>query len=211
MSLREWMESVQSSLLIATTNLGKLREVRDMLAGIPVELKSLTEFPQVPLAIEDGQTFLENACQKALHYARHTGLLTLADDSGLEVVALGGAPGVHSARYAGTPSSDVANNAKLIAALANEPLLQRTARFRCAIAVAKSDEILASSEGAVEGLIVDQPRGQNGFGYDPHFFLPALNKTAAELDPQEKNRISHRGKALIAIMPRLTELRQFRQ
>jgi len=196
----------KATLLIATSNRGKLREVQALLADLPVRLASLAEFPEIAEPIEDGATFDENARKKALHYATLTGCLTMADDSGLEVDALAGAPGVYSARYAGKRGDDAANNAKLIAALSGVPLEQRSARFRCVIALAKKDKVVAVASGAIEGLIVDDPRGRNGFGYDPHFFVPRLGMTAAEMPPEQKNRISHRGLALAAIRPEIERI-----
>lgn len=194
------------TLLLATGNPGKLRELRALVAGTPLECVGLAEFPQVPVAEEPGATFAENACLKALHYAEHTGLWTLADDSGLEVDALDGAPGVLSARYAGTPSDDAANNRKLVAALAGVAPARRTARFRCAMALAEPGRVRAETTGAFEGVIIDAPRGTNGFGYDPHFFVPDLGRTAAELPSDLKNRRSHRGQALRAMLPQLVAL-----
>lgn len=195
-----------ATILIATKNRGKLREVQELLAGLPVILATLEQFPDLPDAIEDADTFKGNAERKAIHYACLTGLLTLADDSGLEVDALGGAPGVYSARYAGRQGDDAANNAKLIAQLAGVPAEQRTARFKCAIVLAGPEGILARASGTFEGLIVDEPRGANGFGYDPHFFVPELRMTVAQLPAEHKNQISHRGRALAAIRPYLSQL-----
>ena len=199
-------------LLIATGNAGKLREVRAVLerefaAGgrrIEIELLGLPDLPAPPPEPhEDGTTFAENARLKALYYARLTGLPTLADDSGLEVDALGGQPGVHSARYAGVSGPreavDRANNQKLISALRGIQDEKRTARFRCALAMAHDGRVLAESQGVIEGRIMDEPRGTGGFGYDPHFFVDALGCTTAELPSEEKNRFSHRGQALRAM------------
>ena len=194
-------------LLLATGNEGKLREMRQITAGQGWHIRGLREFADVPPAIEDADTFAGNARKKALHYAATTGLLTLADDSGLEVDCLGGEPGVHSARYAGEPKSDAANNRKLIAALEGVPPAERTARFRCAMALARGGEILAQTEGYVEGVIIDEPRGENGFGYDPHFFHPDLGKTMAELPSEQKNALSHRGMALRAMLPKIESLK----
>lgn len=193
-------------ILIATHNRGKLREIRRLTAGHDWEFISLTDLPALPEAFEDGRSFAENARKKALHYARHSGLPTLADDSGLEVDALGGAPGVHSARFAGARRDDDANNRKLLAQLAGLPPQQRTARFRCAMALAHGDEILAETEGCVEGRILPEPRGRGGFGYDPLFLLPKLGRTMAELDPDEKNHLSHRGQALRKMLAELQRL-----
>lgn len=195
-----------ATILIATKNRGKLREVQNILAGLPVVWATLDQFLDLPDAVEDADTFAGNAERKAMHYARSTGLWTLADDSGLEVDALGGAPGVYSARYAGRQGDDAANNAKLIAQLAGVPAQQRTARFRCAIALAGPAGILATACGSFEGQIVDVPQGTNGFGYDPHFFVPELGMTAAQLSREQKNRISHRAQALSAIRPYINRL-----
>ncbi len=192
---------VRPTLLIATTNAGKLREVRGILGEMAATYATLSDHSGLPEAVEDQDTFEGNAQAKALHYSRLTGGLTLADDSGLMVDALGGEPGVWSARYAGPCTDDTANNAKLIANLADVPVERRTARFCCAIALATPEGVLATAEGTIEGRIVDEARGSNGFGYDPHFFIPEEGQTAAELSPERKNRISHRGRALRAIRP----------
>lgn len=192
-------------ILIATTNAGKLREIRQIAAGIPVEWRSLTDYPDLPIAEEDQPTFDGNAAKKALHYADLTGLWALADDSGLEVDALGGAPGVHSARFAGD-AGDAANNRKLIAALRGVPAEKRTACFVCCVALAGEGRILLTARGAVEGRIIDEARGANGFGYDPHFLWPARGVTTAELPAEEKNRISHRGQALRTLLEQLPAL-----
>jgi len=195
------MNHAERVIVVATANAGKLREVRQVLRALPVRLLSLANFPAVDAPVEDGDTFEANAAIKALYYARHTGQVTLADDSGLEVDALGGAPGIHSARFAGPRRDDRANNALLIRRLAGVPPQQRTARFRCAVAVATSDRVLGVVSGAVEGRIIDDPRGHNGFGYDPHFFVPEFGLTTAEMPPDQKNAISHRGRALRAAIP----------
>lgn len=177
-----------------------------MLGELPVEVVTLEGFPNLSVPIEDQETFEANARLKALHYAGLTDCLTLADDSGLEVDALGGAPGVHSARYAGPQCDDAANNAKLVAALSGIESQRRTARFRCAMALARGDQILAGADGKIDGVIVDQPRGSNGFGYDPHFYVPDQGMTAAEMPVELKNRISHRGRALRAIRPAIERI-----
>lgn len=191
------------TVLLATRNAGKLREIERLLPAATIEWRTLAEFPGVPDAPEHGETFAENARDKALYYAAATGLLTLADDSGLAVDALGGAPGVQSARYGGVPRSDARNNLKLIEALRDVAEPDRTARFHCAIALAERGRVLAESRGAVEGVITDEPRGENGFGYDPHFLIPQMRKTMAQLPADEKGVLSHRGVALRAILPEL--------
>ena len=191
-------------LVVATANAGKLREFRALLTGLPFELTSLGELA-LPSPEETGSSFLENAMLKARHAARLSGLAAIADDSGLEVDALQGAPGVFSARYAGPGADDAANNAKLVRALAGTPPQQRTARYRCVLVRVREplDPEPLVAEGSWEGLIVATPRGEGGFGYDPHFYLPDLGRTAAELPPAEKNRLGHRGQALRLLRERL--------
>ena len=193
-------------LLVATHNRGKVREYAQLLKDLPVHLTFLDEVGITQEVPETGSTFEENAVLKARAYARESGLLTLADDSGLEVDALGGAPGVHSARYAGPNATDADRIHKLLKALAGVPPEQRNARFRCVIAVATPEGEVITAEGIVEGRITDVPRGTYGFGYDPVFYLPELGKTMAELPPEEKNRLSHRARAAQAIKPHLRAL-----
>lgn len=199
-------------ILIATGNPGKAREMREILtpADSPlagkVRWRYLTEFPDWPEAIEDGATFEANARLKATHYAKLSGLWTLADDSGLEVDALGGQPGVRSARFASETRDDAANNALLLEKLAGLPDERRTARFRCAAVISDGRTILASAEGTVEGRIIDRPRGRNGFGYDPLFLIPTLGRTSAELTAEHKHAISHRGQALARLSEQLRVL-----
>ena len=193
-------------VLAATRNPGKLREIREIVAGTPLVWHSLDEYPEVPEVEESGATFAENARLKALQYAQATGLCTLADDSGLEVDALGGAPGVHSARYAGQPCDYAANNRKLVRALVDVPPERRGARFRCAMALARGGAVVLETEGVMAGRIIAEPRGANGFGYDPHFLLPDLGRTAAELTPAEKHARSHRGEALRAMLREIEAL-----
>lgn len=180
-----------NALLIATHNAGKLAELRSLLGDIPYALISLADVGIRADVEETGATLEENAALKATAYARLAGLPALADDSGLEVDALNGAPGVHSARYAGIGATDADRIAKLLANLAaHQP--PWTARFRCVIAIALSDGSVETHDGACEGVIMPQPRGDNGFGYDPIFLLPQCGKTMAELSDAHKNRISHR-------------------
>lgn len=184
-------------LLIASKNKGKIREFEQMLQEWPVTFVSLDEWADLEEPEETGSTFVENACLKAAYYAQATGLLSLADDSGLAVDALNGAPGVLSARYAGEHGRDSANNRLVLSQMADVPEEKRTGRFLCALAVALPDgSIAATTEGACEGVILREARGTGGFGYDPLFWSPVLQKTLAEATPEEKNAISHRGNAL---------------
>jgi XTP/dITP diphosphohydrolase len=182
-------------LLIATTNRGKFREFRDLLQDLPLRLRSLVGVPGAPAVAEDGVTYTDNAVRKALAIACWSGCAALADDSGLEVDALGAAPGVHSARFAGVAQDDRANVAKLLVALSDIPAAARTARFRCVLAVAIPDGSSWTVEGVCEGRISEAPRGGGGFGYDPVFLYPLLGKTFAEIPAATKNRISHRARA----------------
>lgn len=186
-------------LVLATRNAGKVRELVSLLGPLGVEVASLADYPDLPEIPEEGDTFEANAVFKAREVARLTGETALADDSGLEVDALDGAPGVHSARFAGEPKDDAANNAKLLRLLEGVPPERRTARFRCVVALATPEGEVYTAEGSSEGVILDRPRGENGFGYDPLFYVPALGKTFAELDMEVKNRISHRGKAFAQV------------
>jgi XTP/dITP diphosphohydrolase len=193
-------------LVIASANTGKLREFRALLAGLPFEPVSQAALGVVPIP-ETGCTFSSNALLKARHAAAATGSAAIADDSGLEVDALGGAPGIYSARYAGENADDAANNAKLIAALAEVPAPERRARYRCALVFVEgpADPSPLTAEGVWEGAILEAPRGARGFGYDPYFWLAELGASAAELDPAEKNRRSHRAMALRSLREQLTE------
>jgi XTP/dITP diphosphohydrolase len=191
------MNALTPELLVATRNEGKLREVRSLLSDLPVDLLSLAEFPQTTEVEETGATFSENAALKACVYATQTGRLTLADDSGLEVDALFGAPGVFSARYAGEGATDAERNARLLAELARTSDIKRRARFVCSIAVADADaRILNISTGICEGHIAYEPRGANGFGYDPLFIPDGYAQTFGELSQEIKQHISHRARAL---------------
>jgi XTP/dITP diphosphohydrolase len=187
-------------LILATGNAGKLREFRQLLDGLPFEVFAYADFDVTP-PDETGETYLANALLKARHAAAAAGMAAIADDSGLEVDALGGAPGVHSARYAGLCADDAANNAKLLAALESVTPAERGARYRCVIAFVAGarDPQPLTAEGVWEGRIVDEPRGSGGFGYDRYFWLPDLGVTAAELAPEQKNHLSHRGAALRAL------------
>lgn len=183
-------------LVLATHNLGKVQELRELLSNTNFEVLSLAQYPNMTEVIEDGKTFRENAIKKAREVCSVLGEIALADDSGLEVDYLNGAPGVYSARFAGEGHNDTANNQKLLQLLDNVPNEQRTARFRCVVAVATPGGLVETFDGVCEGIIVTKERGGNGFGYDPLFEVPEYNKTFAELDEQVKNAISHRGRAL---------------
>lgn len=184
-------------LVLATRNLGKVRELSDMLSQqCSIEVLSMRDFPEAPDVVEDGETYQDNAKKKAVDIAKYVGVLALADDSGLEVDALGGAPGVHSARYAGSDASDADRIAKLLAATRNVPDDERTARFKCAVAVAEPNGRADVVMGVCDGKIIREPRGSQGFGYDPVFVPHGYDRTFAELGENVKNHISHRAKAL---------------
>ncbi len=183
-------------VVIATRNQGKVREFQAMFEQLGWEAVSLAQFENVPEVVEDGETFEANARKKAETIARHLNLPTVGDDSGLEVDALGGKPGVYSARYAGEQASDEDNWRKLLKELAEVPNEKRTARFRCVLAFARPGEETLVASGQCEGVILREPAGHNGFGYDPVFFLPERLCTMAQLDSSVKNQISHRAHAL---------------
>lgn len=194
-------------LLVATHNQGKLQNFADMLQDLAIEWRSLDDVGVMQDVEETGRTFRENSVLKAQIYAAETGLLTLADDSGLEVDALEGAPGVYTARYGGASITAVQRYQKLLNEIKTVPEPQRTARFRCVIVLAAPDgTILGESEGVCEGRIALEPAGDNGFGYDPVFYLPQFQQTMAQLPAAQKHQISHRGQAVQAIVPRLREL-----
>lgn len=182
-------------LLLATTNPHKVDEYRAILSDLPFTLLSLNDV-QLDMDVEEtGTTFRENAELKARAYAQASGLLSLADDSGLEIDALNGAPGVYSARFAGEDATYEERFDILLTQLRDVPVERRTARFRCVISLAEPSGYLRSVDGTIEGVIADAPRGKNGFGYDPIFLVPALGKTTAEITAEQKNKISHRGRA----------------
>jgi len=199
-------------ILVATTNPGKIAELRAML-DFDVEWLGLSDFSDIAEIKEDGSTFAENARKKAIGYAKVTGLWTIADDSGLVIDALGGAPGVKSARFSGEKTInndgtliDHRNIAKVLELLEDVPKEKRKARFICCLCLASPEQILIETEGTLKGLITDREIGNNGFGYDPIFFVPHLNKTVAQLTREEKNAISHRGNAIRKLKPLLIEL-----
>jgi len=183
-------------LVIATRNKGKIQEIDQLLQGTGVVPVGLDNWPTAPEVVEDAETFEGNACKKAQTIAAFTGEWTLADDSGLAVIALGGLPGVHSARFAGEDADDEDNNKKLIQLMAGIPEEERGAAFCCAMAICSPQGGCQTFYATVEGRILERPRGKGGFGYDPYFYFEEFKQTTAELSMEVKNRISHRGKAL---------------
>ena len=194
---------MSSDLVIASNNAGKLAEFSRLLGPLGYRVRAQSELG-ISEAEEPHPTFIENALAKARHASRASGLPALADDSGICVPALGGAPGVHSARYAGEPKSDAANNAKLVQALS--PHADKSAYYYCVLVYVRhaEDPQPVIAEGRWDGELIGQPRGEGGFGYDPHFLLPSLGKTAAELSAEQKNQLSHRGQALRALVAKLS-------
>ncbi len=185
-------------LLVATRNKGKLKEITALLDGIVKEVISISDFADLPETVEDGETFEDNALKKAREACKATGLPVLADDSGLTVDALGGSPGVYSARFAGEGANDASNNRKLLLELSGVPDNRRQAAFVCVMAFVQPDGSENTFTGRIGGRIISEPRGGGGFGYDPLLLVDGYDKTMAELDLDEKNRISHRGQALRA-------------
>lgn len=196
---------MEKRLLLATGNPKKQREMDELLQDFGWEVLTLKAFPDAPEVIEDGETFIANAIKKAVSASIHSGLPSLADDSGLEVDALGGKPGVYSARYArGEGSTDEENLQRVVDELAGVPEGQRTGRFVCAMAVAQGDTVLFETQRTVEGLLIDAPRGEGGFGYDPIFYYPPFEQTFAEVPAREKHAVSHRGQAMRDVVDFLT-------
>ena len=189
--------AVKTVIVLATRNAGKVREFQMMLEGYPVEIRGLGDFGPIPEAVEDGATFDDNAYKKALHTAKVLGLPAIADDSGLVVEALDGAPGVYSARYAGEKATDSGNIAKLLGEMKGK--MNRRAAFECVISIAVPSGPALTYEGRCEGEITEEPMGEGGFGYDPVFYYPPLGKTFAEISLEEKNKVSHRGRALAEV------------
>ena len=183
-------------LVIATTNPGKAQEIARILSDLGLEIRSLSDYPPMPEPEETGEGFVENAVIKALAAARHTGEIALADDSGLVIDALGGEPGIYSDRFAGEGATDEDRNAKVLELMQDVQDRERTARFAAAVAIAGPGGVIFTAEGSVSGYITREPRGKGGFGYDPIFRVKHLGKTMAELPPEKKDRISHRGRAL---------------
>jgi XTP/dITP diphosphohydrolase len=202
------LTSFMHRILIATSNPGKLRDFAGAAAAHGVEVAAVPNFSSLPPVVEDGDTFEANAGKKAESYSRHVpGEIVIADDSGLEVDALNGAPGVHSARYAadephqaGANTDDHANNARVLRELKGVAPERRSARFVCVLVAAREGDELAVFRGVAEGILLNAPRGTNGFGYDPLFYFPQIKKTFAELTPEEKSRFSHRGAAFSQLL-----------
>ncbi len=194
------------AVVLATRNRGKARELEALLAGLPARACALDDFPDIPDLAEPGDTFDANAVAKATTAADLTGCIAVADDSGIEIDALGGAPGVRSATFLGPAATDDDRNAWVLERLRGVPEGQRTARYRAVVAVATPDGTVRTFEGVCAGRIADAPRGRAGFGYDPIFFVPAYERTMAELPPEVKNQISHRARALAAARPYLEAL-----
>ncbi|NLM25892.1 MAG: XTP/dITP diphosphatase [Firmicutes bacterium] len=192
-------------LVIASRNKKKIEELKRLLADLPIVVRAVDEIADVPEVVEDEPTFKANAIKKAVEVAKATGLMALADDSGLEVEYLNGEPGVYSSRYAGIPRDDQRNNEKLLRKMQDVPWEKRDAWFKCVIALATPDGEVETCEGKCVGKIGYQPKGELGFGYDPIFVLPEYDKTLAEIDPDLKNEISHRAKALDQVKKVLAE------
>jgi XTP/dITP diphosphohydrolase len=195
-------------IVLATRNRGKLRELEALLAGLPVRIRTLDDYPEVPVLPETGRTFEANAVGKATTVARLTGQIALADDSGIEIDSLGGAPGVDSATFLGPAATDEDRNTWVLGKLRGMDEGLRAARYRAVVAVAEPGGVVRTFEGTCEGRIAVEPRGHYGFGYDPIFLVPAYGRTMAELPPDVKNRISHRAKALAAAREHLVRLVQ---
>ncbi len=193
------------TLYLASGNPGKVREFRLAAAARGITVDSVPNFSELPPCVEDGETFEENARKKALHYSRCTDGLVFSDDSGLCVDALGGAPGVHSARFSGPSATDADNNAKLLRELERAGGRDRSAHYVCIIALARQGKLLGTFEGRADGLILQAPRGEGGFGYDPYFFYPPFNKTFAEITAEEKFAVSHRGAAFRLLLDSLPD------
>lgn len=195
-----------ADLVLATRNPDKAREVAALLCGLPWRIRMLSDFPSAPEVVEDGETCEANAIKKAIEIAKATGCWAVADDTGLEVDALKGGPGVYAARYAGLNATYEENCRKLLHELKGVPQQQRTARFMTVAALASPSGEIKTARGVLEGTITDRCRGEGGFGYDPVFYVPELGKTLAELTLEEKNRISHRAKAFLKLRDLLQSL-----
>lgn len=193
------------TIIIATNNKGKAKEFKSLFAEYGYKIKTLYDFPEIRDVEETGNTFYANALQKATFISQALDTIVLADDSGLEVDALDGAPGIYSARFAGEHGNDQKNNEKLLEELKNTPEEERTANFHCSLVLVRPDKEPLHVVGTVDGLILQEPKGDNGFGYDPLFFVPELDKSMAELTSDQKNAISHRAQAIIKLRDHLDE------
>jgi len=191
---------IERRLLLATTNRGKIRELKKLLRGLPLKIESLEQYPEYGKYRETGKTFEENSRGKCLYYSRRYPGLVLAEDSGLEVEALQGQPGVRSARFSGPGATDEKNIQKLLKLLSGVPPSRRRARFVCVATLGQRGRVIKTFKGQVRGVILGQPDGRRGFGYDPVFYYPPLKKTFARLTSEEKNRVSHRGRALSKLL-----------
>lgn len=192
--------------IIATTNQGKLREIKNLLADFSLRITSLADYPDIPDIVEDGDSFAANALIKARTVGKITGKLVMGEDSGLEVDHLNGAPGIFSARFSGPGATDKKNNAKLIEELQGIDVDQRTARYQCFAAIVDGEKEVAVVSGSCEGKITEEPHGENGFGYDPYFYIEEYQKTFGELDPSIKAQISHRAQALAHVKQILAKI-----
>ncbi len=195
-------------IVLASRNKAKAGEIQEILKDLNLEMLTLNDFPEIPAPVEDGKTFKENALKKARFVAERLQIAALADDSGLEVDAIDKKPGILSARYAGENATDEENNRKLLKELNGLPLGKRQARYRCVVALVLPSGEEEIAEGSCQGLIALEPKGSRGFGYDPLFYVPEYGKTMAELPPEIKNRISHRGRALAKLRKKLIEIAQ---
>lgn len=201
----------ENPVLIASKNSHKITEIKEIFVRLPINFITLSDLQNVPSIVEDGKSFKENAIKKAREICQWSGVTCLADDSGIEVDFLQGTPGIYSARFSGDHATDEDNNSKLMHLLKDTPFAFRTARYRCVMAVATPDGKIETSEGTCEGIIALEPRGVNGFGYDPIFFYPPLSHTFGEIEPDVKNKLSHRYQALIKIKPILLNILEIQE
>lgn len=197
-----------TELVVATKNKKKLKEIEEILEGLSFAITSLADYPKTPRIIENGKTFKDNAIKKAVKFARFSGKLTMGEDSGICIEALGGKPGVNSARFCGKDKSDNKNNEKVLKLLGDLPLSKRKAYYACAVAIADKGGLVSVVEGRCNGLIAFEPKGHFGFGYDPLFYIPKYKKTFAQLGPRIKHKMSHRFLALKKARKFLTNARQ---
>lgn len=200
------MKQAPRVLVVGTKNLKKCREMQDLLHALPFDVRPLSDYPDVDTVEETGDTFNANAAAKAIGYARATGQWCVADDSGIEIAALGGRPGVYSARWGGEDGNDELNNQQMLNELRDVPPEQRQAQYVCVVVLADPEGLLLEASATCPGMIIDTPRGSGGFGYDPYFFLPDRNCTMAELPAADKHAISHRGQALRLLRAKMQQL-----